>query len=594
MGGLATSRVASRILLIALTVWAVGQIIPSLLVPLGAIGFVADNDGVIFDLQGPFEYASSSPAAAVNLRKGDRLDLRTMNCWNPDTPVCTSVIAVLGGMGGPQRVAVDKKLTFTVLSSNQSAHTVDIVARPVPGRIVQLVDDVLGIAVLLAAALLVWIRPGPMLWGFFLFLVWFNPGEGYGYFVLLQDYPRLLLASLTVNAVLFGASLAGFLIFVLRAPTDQYAPFRRPGLLTALVIVVGAGFCAFQLAAMGNMFGRGTELTNRLGWIAVFLLAAVVVPWILYLRYRRLFPSNRQRLRWVIFGSVFGPPFYPLTLLLSATSIWPANIFGIFRPEDVGDVLALQAGLFTLFVWLVAIHRHAARIVDLLPVVGAFQLVFVIIPLALAHHWVEHLLEHLSDLFPTLFVLVAVVGVAILVRYTHTWLEHLIGHIYSLAFRPYLARLKKCEARLRRAKRKSGIDRLLIRAPRWAFGIVSVAVFRLEGNGRLVRTATGESGWSRAASVLDVKDPTLSRLVPAGGAQPETWVGLQATDVSRLRLPCTPLATPLLALRVGTGAQLFAIAFYGVRRNGGALPAADRTALEELAIAAADGYPVAS
>ena len=54
-----------RILLIVLLAWALVMIVPDVLrvvQPRGSFGFYADNDGVIYDVTGPFDGVRQSPA----------------------------------------------------------------------------------------------------------------------------------------------------------------------------------------------------------------------------------------------------------------------------------------------------------------------------------------------------------------------------------------------------------------------------------------------------------------------------------------------------------------------------------------------------
>ena len=56
---------SSRLLLIGLTLWGLLMIVPDLLrvaQPLGSLGFFANNDGLIYDPNGPFDDDASSPA----------------------------------------------------------------------------------------------------------------------------------------------------------------------------------------------------------------------------------------------------------------------------------------------------------------------------------------------------------------------------------------------------------------------------------------------------------------------------------------------------------------------------------------------------
>ena len=94
-------RSASRILLVAFTLWGLAMIVPDLYrwdQPLGSFGFYANNDGLITDVQGPFPNEAASPAFAAGLRRGDRLDLTQMRCIPINTLTCSSTMAALGGM----------------------------------------------------------------------------------------------------------------------------------------------------------------------------------------------------------------------------------------------------------------------------------------------------------------------------------------------------------------------------------------------------------------------------------------------------------------------------------------------------------------
>src|SRR6516162_495898 len=95
-----------RLLLVVLAIWAILMIVPDLYRVFGSLasfGVVADNDGVIVDVVGPFTTPAESPAvAAAGIRPGDRIDLRAMRCVPLDAPRCRSLLSVLGGLGGKQ------------------------------------------------------------------------------------------------------------------------------------------------------------------------------------------------------------------------------------------------------------------------------------------------------------------------------------------------------------------------------------------------------------------------------------------------------------------------------------------------------------
>jgi len=67
-----------RLLLIPLLLWCLAMVAPDLLRvvhPLNSVGFYANNDGLIYDVTGPFAGKESSPAWHAGLREGDQIDL---------------------------------------------------------------------------------------------------------------------------------------------------------------------------------------------------------------------------------------------------------------------------------------------------------------------------------------------------------------------------------------------------------------------------------------------------------------------------------------------------------------------------------------
>ena len=68
--------IRDRILVILLALWGLAMIVPDLVrvvQPLGSFGFYANNDGLIYNVSGPFADEQSSPAWQVGIRVGDRL-----------------------------------------------------------------------------------------------------------------------------------------------------------------------------------------------------------------------------------------------------------------------------------------------------------------------------------------------------------------------------------------------------------------------------------------------------------------------------------------------------------------------------------------
>ena len=314
--------VRGRPLLIGLLIWALLMIVPDLarvVRPLASFGFYANNNGMVYDATGPFIDKSASPAWKAGIREGDQLDLSRMRCLPFDRDRCASIMTVVGGI---QDVLPGSAITLDLAAiPGQAARQVTIEAEPrTPNwlvRSVLLLDQIAGILVVLAAAWLVWVRP-PMSWGFFLYVIWFNPGQSFELYAQLQRWPLLLLAQDIAGCIAQAAGYAGLLLFVMRAPTDttqpEWLPYERA--LPALGIAIALAL----MASYASAFGFKTEFLTR-ATILFELVVSVAALVILLLRRQTLSPKDNQRLRWVIWGCLIGLPAFVIADLSQYTTV---------------------------------------------------------------------------------------------------------------------------------------------------------------------------------------------------------------------------------------------------------------------------------
>ena len=297
-----------RILLAVLLVWALAMIVPDLarlVRPLGSFGFYANNDGLIYDVTGPFSDQTASPAWKAGIREGDRLDLSRMRCLPCDAVTCGSVLAALGGL---QFVMPGRSATLDIAATpGRAARQVALIAeqRPVDWivRAVLILDQIAGILVVLAAAWLVWTRPGGMSWGFFLYVMWFNPGQSFVYYALLQQWPALLLAQNVAGCGAQAAGYAGLLLFAIRVPTDQTTPDWRA--LEHSLPLVALFLTLSLIASCGGLFGYQTEATTRAAILIGFVIALCALI-ILMVRRRTQTPEHVRPFAYDAIGAVAG------------------------------------------------------------------------------------------------------------------------------------------------------------------------------------------------------------------------------------------------------------------------------------------------
>jgi len=213
---------------------------------------------------------------------------------------------VLGG--GHQFVLPGRTATVQLkATSGRPARQITLVAAQAPAnpfeRFIALLDQIAGILVVVGAAWLVWTRPGPMSWGFFLYVIWFNPGQVFAFYALLQQRPLLLLAQNLAGAIAEAVGYVGLILFVLRAPDGE--PDRKWQWLERALPGVGVLLALLLLACYGSLTGYRSETGTRLAILTGFVVAICAVS-ILLERTRRKPPEDYQRLRWVIWGCVIG------------------------------------------------------------------------------------------------------------------------------------------------------------------------------------------------------------------------------------------------------------------------------------------------
>jgi hypothetical protein len=576
-------RSANRILLVPFTIWALMMIIPDfyrLAQPLGSFGFYANNDGLVTDVQGPFPNVAASPAFQSGLQPGDRLNLAQMRCIPVNTLKCATALAALGGM----RLVSDHRRASLVLTSTleKPARQMDIVAKQRPFSwwvlTVLLLDQIAAILVILAAAWLVWTRPGGMTWGFFLYVIWFNPGQSFEYYALLQHSPTALLTQNIAGAIAQGAGSAGFILFAIRAPTDERAtrwlPVERALPLVAVLLAI------LLTLSYANVFGYPTETVTRAGILSGLVVAACAFI-ILLARRKELPPQDYQRLRWVIWGCLIGLPALVIADAGQGTTLLD-NLWSGHPPppEEMWGLLYLVNGVLCLFVFE-AVRRPRVVTVGIplrrVTILG----LLLSVPTLLLHQQIEHLRESISESFtlPSWIWITIAAALLFLISRIHELAVHFTDRYFNRAVAQAGERLGKA---ILTAGNFAEIEGHLVHGAHSALCLASASVFREEGG--VFRRHAEDQGWDdSAARTLDPSDPMLE---PVQMRRP---FGVDAKAAARNHLP-DGLMQPVVAVPVGDRFRCLALALYGPHATGNDLNHDERAMLAELADKAASAF----
>ncbi len=581
---------SSRLSLALLAIWALAMIVPSLIqvvTPLAAFGLSSDNNGVLLDVVAPFGQPAESPAARAGLVPGDRIDLHHAQCIAPASAECASIVPVLGGLGGLQFVWPDREIALPIIPADGGpSRIVSLRAAPAPlswpTRVVLLADTVVGILFILTAFRLVWLRPGPMTWGFFVYALWFNPGQTYAFYAILQTSPPTIVAEQFAECLLLGASYAGLLAFALRFPngTVEYR-WRR---MDRSVPFVGAVLASLTIASSANLFGFGTETITRVGLFSGFAVDAAAVL-LLLLRRRHLNPLDEQRMRWGIAGFAIGVPAFILAAVCQSSGFLQ-EVLSTSPSQVVIGLLYLLNGVLAYFV-AVAVQRR--RVVSVAIPLRHGTIVFLLtlalgIPVLWLHEVLGEYQDHLQ-LPPWIWPFVVGPLVLVLLTRLHEIAVELTDQIFNRRFHLAKHGLNHAAHAMLEARAFGEVDRSLTQEPVQALRLSSGAVFRRVG-GKYRRTEY-TIGWQNA---------TLTALRP---------------DVDVLVLRCVALMAPVrlprgtwnehdfpqeeqgpcLAIPVVGGAkEAVAIALFGPHETGSDINSDECQMLQDLASRAAIAY----
>ena len=565
-----------RLALLLLTVYALAMIAPDLLRvvrPLGSFGLAMDGDGRIYDVQGPFENEHDSPAWRAGLRAGDRLDLAAMSCARVDTVVCASLLSQWGGV---TYVTPGREATFVVASGRErSGREVKLTAEPRPtNRLLDLVivlDTIAGFLVVLGAAWLVWTRPGLMTWGFFIYVIQFNPGQAFQFWAWLQLWPRALLAQNVIFLVMQAAAYTGLLMFALRAPVDRaegrWRAIERA--LPALAIV----FLGVALAGMATVFGYPAEIWAR-GMLLIGFAVSLGALAILIGRRRDLTPRDYQRIRWVIWGCLIGLPAYLLAQLSQETALFGEFIGNGQGREEAAGALFLINGILCLFVVEAVRRRTVVSVWIPLRRATAFGLLLSV-PVLFLHKQIEEIDRYIH--MPDWAWVVVASGLVYLIARGHEFATELMDRLFNRKFIRAERHLAEVGETVQNADSLDEIERLLVNEPISTLRLASAALFR-EQDGIFCRSLC--TGWDAAhADTLTSNHPLLSARFER---KPYTPDSVDAAHASLAALP-DDLERPVLVVPVGNARRCYALVLYGGHEIGTDLDSGERRLLGSLA-----------
>ena len=576
-------NVWGKALICAVTAWALYSVMPDWIRtwPYGAtvsrLPLEVDDSGVVQSVDPKALRLVASSTGRVHARPraagapliavGDKIGLNKRNCLRDGitSAVCRDLLALYGGSGGIQFLTLNHP-PVTVYDVNTNA-AVSVLPEPSEEpwytKILLAFDQLGAMAFIGLSAFMVWRRPTPATAGFFLYSAWFNPGQSYVGYALIQPYPLLVFAQELIQAIVVALGLIGFLVFALRFPTAD-GPLARWELRALPLVAVL--LLLLQLGTFLTPFGAryAETFANALTVIETGVSIAVVA--ILILRGRRMVahhqPLEWQRTRLVYWVLGFALPPYVLAELIAQAMV-PAT----WLPASAGDQDAVVYALFIPaalmpFVIYEAVRR--SRVVDVrftfargttLALTG-FLWLFVFA-------FVEVQVERgMSDTASGIILLIVLALVTVSFEHIRHGMNWLCDVLFFRTLHRAEEAFKHASADIDNADGVDALERLIVDRPLATLQLASAAIFRHEGATlRRVR----ESGWNGpSAEDLSCSDPVLEPILKAGKPR-------------RIELPVARpdfppgAATPALIVPMCSHKETFAVALYGGHALGDAL-----------------------
>ena len=571
-------------LLILGLLWALLVIVPDfyrLYGQLGSFGFSTDNSGVIYETSGQ-----------PGLEKDDHIPLQPGACWNPLSPRCRDFLAVFGGMGGLSYVRDGTKITLPIVHTDGRAENMTMSAQSDPlapsARFWLALDETFGVIVIWLAFKLVWDRPSRMTLGFFLFAMWFNPGQYFTFYAWLQGHPIWLLTQEALQAIAQGAGYAGFVIFALRFPHDRTEPNLQG--IERIAVALGGILALLQLASFANVFGVPTEFVTRCAMLGGYAVALCALFIVLY-RLKHQSPIDHQRMRWVLWGCLLGLPAFIFADSNEATSLWARNVWNLslwggWSPgESVLEIGYLLCGILAIFIWTAVRHPRILNVTPELRALIVSGLFFI-----LGYAMEDSVREPMTTVFNSFGVpewvqfFASIVPLGLLSVGTHR-ATRTADHFFNLSFEHASTQLEELGNKARRSATIEEIDLALVNGPYEALQLASAAVFRQVGG--VFRLASGSKSWDKLN--LSELDSAMLKRITDNQARGDA-VALRVPAHSDDDTISAEITAPALAVPVVFADELYAVAMYGPHATGSDLDRLEVKRLENFAQQVALSY----
>jgi len=554
--------VARWFFVLALSIWSIGIIIPSLgrlWSPLGSIGLYCTADGRITSVE------PNAPAAGAGIRRGDQIDLRATEfesrrvvIWN-----CSFLrrgtyhLAIAHG-------AVVRHVDLRTIPESIGSWS----------RIGLMLRTAAAIILVLTGALLVLLRPSLMTWALFSFVL-FNGGSHAGLSALLP-YAAAAIEQFVEGLFIRIAGGIGVMVFLILFPTN--APISR---WSAVALRAAPWLLALGVTAQIYIYSATytfwpVDVLQR-GNLIFFSLVAPLIGLAAFLeRYVHATGADRARIRWVGAALAVG-----LTGALAAFFLetWTPGL----APYVVRSFLYSTLVVVPFAVLYAVLKHHVIDVRFFISRAIVYTLLTGVIVIVFS----------LIDWFFSKKLAAAGVGtgidvaLAIGLGFSLNGLHNRVGVVVD---RVLFRQRHEAEVRLERAARSiayastpAAVEELLVQTPYEALHLESAALFRPGADGAFRREYALD--WPEAAMAGIGADDVLV-LHLAADREP---LRLKEIAWHREGLPHGTVS-PIIVFPVFVRQRLEAFVLFGSHRNGADIDPDEEHCLRQLAANAGAAY----
>jgi hypothetical protein len=438
-------------------------------------------------------------------------------------------------------------------------------------------DELLGVGFILVGAVLFWRHPSWMTAGFWLYGLWFNPGQYFVAYAELQRFWPAVLTQEVLQSIMQGVGYAGFIVFALRFPHDRASGWRAQR--ERIVPFVALGLSVLQLWSFGTVLGWHTEAVTDVTYVVGYAVDVYVLAALYRSRFDQS-PVDQQRTSWVLWACCIGLGGFIFADWNESTTMWDGfwRLFGLSSadiPEAVFLSFYLLNGFIPAAVWYALRRNHVVSVRFV--VRRSFALVGTWIATGAPVGGFVLLIEHVFSEYGAKSALLfapLLVAFGLLAEWAH---ERVNDGCERLLFRKlHVAegQLERLGDALAEADDVGALERLLVVEPARVLGLASAAVFRFDG--KVYRINVEPFGWPSGAV----------RVANAAALAPQLRVEQRPLRLSRVSWTDGPLPTgvaqPVVAvpfLRLG---ELIAFALYGLHEAGDDLTDDEIAILDKL------------